>query len=340
LGKELAVKRSRRSLPPFSRLLTLAIVALAMAGVVPLAQAQASYPERPVRLIVPYPPGGITDTLARTIAQRISQNWGQTMFVENRAGASGNIGLAAAAKAAPDGYTLVFGNTATHAINATLFKKLTFDPINDFVPITEVASVSNVLLVDPKFPAGTLAQLIALAKEKPGQLTFASNSVGSSNHLAGELLKTTAGIDLIHVPYKSTTGAVVDLMEGRISMMFGDLTTSMPYIKSGRLRALAVTSAKRLPALPDVPTMVESGLPGFVITPWWGIFAPAGTPKPIIDKLNHDIVAVLKSDEVRDYLAAQATDVVGNSPEEFAAFVKSEASRWGKVVKSSGATAD
>jgi tripartite-type tricarboxylate transporter receptor subunit TctC len=304
------------------------------------AAAQGSYPDHPVRFIVPYPPGGITDILARTIAQHVSQAWGQTMFVENRGGASGNIGLAVAAKAAPDGYTIVFGNASTHAINASLFKNLPFDPIKDFEPVTMVARVSNVLLVGRDFPARNLAELVSLAKSKPGQLTFASNSVGSSNHLTGELLKTMAGIDMVHVPYKSSTNAVVDLMEGRVALMFDNLTTAMPYIKDGRLRPLAVTSERRVALLPDVPTMVESGYSGFVVTPWWGIFAPANTPKPIIAKLNHDIVQVLQSKEVRDFLAAQATEVVGDSPDAFGAFVKEEVARWGKVVKASGATAD
>ncbi len=320
---------------------TLCLVALLALPASAFAQAAAAtYPNHPVRFIVPYPPGGITDILARTIAQRISIDWGQQMFVDNRAGASGNIGVAAAAKAPPDGYTIVFGNASTHAINATLFKDLPFDPIKDFEPVTMVARVSNVLLVAPDFPAKSLKELIALAKAKPGMLTFASNSPGSSNHLTGELLKTMAGIDMVHVPYKSSTNAVIDLIGGRVSLMFDNLTTAIPYIRQGRLRALAVTSEKRVPALPDVPTMVESGLPGFVVTPWWGIFAPAGTPKPIVDKLNHDIVAVLKSKEVSEFLAAQATDVVGDSPQEFATFVKGEAARWGQVVKASGATPD
>jgi tripartite-type tricarboxylate transporter receptor subunit TctC len=322
-----------------NRLVAVSLV-YAMGVLCSVAQAQQPYPNHSVRFIVPYPPGGITDILARTIAQHVSADWGEQMYVDNRGGASGNIGLAIAAKAAPDGYTIVFGNASTHAINATLFKNLPFDPIKDFTPITMVASVSNVLLVGPDFPAKNLRELIALAKAKPGALTFASNSTGSSNHLTGELLKTMAGIDMVHIPYKSSTNAVVDLIEGRVSMMFDNLTTAMPFIKQGRLRALAVTSASRVPALPDVPTMVESGLPGFVVTPWWGVFAPAGTPKPIIDKLNHDIVSVLKTKEVRDFLAAQATDVVGDRPEEFDAFVKTEAVRWGQVVKASGATAE
>jgi tripartite-type tricarboxylate transporter receptor subunit TctC len=323
------------------QLLYAALVSIAFASTVGAARAAAdAYPNRHVRFIVPYPPGGITDVLARTIAQRISTQWGQQMVVDNRAGASGNIGIGIAAKAPADGYTIAFGNASTHAINASLFKNLPFDPLKDFAPVTMVARVSNVLLVGPNFPAANLRELIALAKSKPGQLTFASNSVGSSNHLTGELLKTMAGIDMVHVPYKSSTTAAVDLIGGRISLMFDNLTTAIPQIKAGRLRALAVTSERRLSELPDVPTMLESGLKGFVVTPWWGIFAPAGTPKPIVDKLNRDIVSVLHSPEVKDYLASQATEVVGNSPQEFATYLKGEIARWARVVKASGATAD
>ncbi len=308
-------------------------------GVLP-AVAQERYPEKPVRLVVPYPPGGITDILARTIARQVSAEWGEQMIVDNRAGASGNIGAASVARAAPDGYTILFGNASTHGINPSLFSNMQFDPVKDFEPVTMVASVSNVLLVAPEFPAKTLKDLIALAKSKPGELTFASNSTGSSNHLTGELLKTAAEIEMVHVPYKSSTQAVVDLIGGRISLMFDNMTTAMPYLKDGRLRALAVTSPQRLPLLPEVPTMVESGLPEVTVSPWWGIFAPAGTPADIVQKLNHDVVAALNSKEVRDYLTQQSTDVVGNTPEEFAAQVRGETARWAKVVKASGAKAD
>ena len=316
------------------------LVALALAASATQVLAQA-FPARPVRFVVPYPPGGITDVLARTIAQRVSVDWGtQQMIVDNRAGASGNLGAAHVAKSAPDGYTILFGNSSTHAINPTLFKSIPFDPVKDFEPITLVASVPNVLLVNPENPARTLAELIAAAKAKPGSLTFASNSTGSSNHLTGELLKTMAGIDMLHVPYKSSTTAAIDLMGGRITMMFDNITTAVPQVRGGKLRALAITSESRVPALPDVPTMVESGLAGFVVTPWWGVFAPAGTPRPIVERLHRDIVAALRSPEVKEHFAKQGTDVVGNSSEEFARYVRTEAARWGAVVKASGATAD
>jgi tripartite-type tricarboxylate transporter receptor subunit TctC len=304
------------------------------------AFAQA-YPAKPVRLVVPYPPGGVTDILARQIAQRVSAEWGgQQMIVDNRAGASGNIGVTAVARSAPDGYTIVFGNASTHAINPTLFKQIQFDPVKDFEPITLVASVSNVLLVSADMPARSLAELVALAKAKPGQLTFASNSTGSSNHLTGELLKRMAGIDMVHVPYKSASAAATDVIGGRVSLMFDNITTAMPHVKSGRMRALAVTSERRIAALAEVPTMLESGMAGFVVTPWWGVFAPAGTPRPVVERLNRDIVAVLKSKEVSEFFASQGTDIVANSAEEFGRYVRGEVARWSEVVKASGATAD
>jgi tripartite-type tricarboxylate transporter receptor subunit TctC len=324
-----------------ARQLAYATYAVIASWAVPgIAQAAQPYPDRHVRLIVPYPAGGVTDVLARTIAQRISVQWGQQVVVDNRGGASGNIGMAIAARAPADGYTIAFGNAQTHAINASLFKSLPYDPIKDFAPITMVARVSNVLLVGPSFPARTLADVIAMAKAKPGQLTFASNGVGSSNHLTGELLKTMAGIDMVHVPYKTSTTAAIDLIGGRVALMFDNLTTAIPQIRANKMRPVAVTSERRVAELPEVPTIAESGLKGFVVTPWWGIFAPAGTPKPIIDTLNRDIVAVLHSKDVKDYLASQATEVVSTSPQEFAAYLKTEIVRWGKVVKASGATAE
>jgi tripartite-type tricarboxylate transporter receptor subunit TctC len=338
------VHPERRLFPSITLAAIVVLAFLALSARPSVVSAQASgeaYPSRPVRLIVPYPPGGITDILARTIADRVSKGWEQQrMFVENRAGASGNIGVEIAARAPADGYTLLFGNSSTHAINPALFRKLPFDPIRDFDAVTLVASVSNVLLVDPNLPVKTLQDLIALAKSKPGALSFASNSTGSSNHLAGELLKRMAGIDMVHVPYKSATGAAVDVMGGRVAMMFDNLTTAVPHVKAGKLRALAVTGASRVAALPDVPTMVESGLKDFVVTPWWGIFVPAGTPKPVVARLNRDIVTVLHAPDVREFFAGQGTDVVGNSADEFTAYVKSEALRWGEVVRASGATVD
>ncbi len=304
------------------------------------AVAAEAFPVRPVRFIVPYPPGGITDILARVIAQHLTAKWGEQVIVDNRAGASGNIGADIAARANPDGYTILFGNSSTHAINPSLFLKLPFDPLRDFEAVTLVANVTNALLVNPALPAKTVQDIVAMAKAKPGQLTFASNSTGSSNHLAGELLKTTAGIDMIHVPYKSAVAAGVDLIGGRVTMMFDNLPTAVPHVKAGRLRALATTGSKRSPSLPDVPTMIEAGFNGFVLTPWWGVFAPARTPRDIVTKLNADIVGVLKLPEVKESFTAQGADIVADSPDEFARYVKAEMARWGKIVKDSGAKAD
>ena len=311
------------------------------AGVVPAAgYAAERFPLRPVRFIVPYPPGGITDILARVISQHLTARWGEQVIVDNRAGASGNIGTEIAARASPDGHTILFGNSSTHAINPSLFSKLSFDPVKDFEAVTLVANVTNALLVNPSLPAKTVQEIVAMAKAKPGQLTFASNSTGSSNHLAGELFKTMAGIDMIHVPYKSAVAAGVDLIGGRVTMMFDNLPTAVPHVKAGRLRAIATTGAKRAPSLPDVPTMIESGFQGFVLTPWWGVFAPAHTPRETVAKLNADIVAVLRTSEVRESFTAQGADIVANSPQDFARYVQAEMSRWGKVVKDSGAKAD
>ena len=304
------------------------------------AHAAEKFPVRPVRFIVPYPPGGITDILARVISQHLTARWGEQVIVDNRAGASGNIGTELAVRATPDGHTILFGNSSTHAINPSLFSKLAFDPIRDFEAVTLVANVTNALLVNPALPARTVPEIVAMAKAKPGQLTFASNSTGSSNHLAGELFKTMAGIDMIHVPYKSAVAAGVDLIGGRVTMMFDNLPTAVPHVKAGRLRAVATTGPRRAASLPDVPTMIEAGYEGFVLTPWWGVFAPARTPRDVVMKLNADLVAVLRTPEVRESFTAQGADIVANSPDDFARYVKAEMSRWGKVVRDSGAKAD
>jgi len=297
------------------------------------AQDASNFPERAIRLIVPYPAGGVTDILARKIAQQVSTKWGKQMYVDNVTGASGIVGTRTAANAAPDGYTLLFTNTHIMSLNPNLFKDLPYDPLRDFVPVTLAARVSNVLLVGPEFPAKNLQELIALAKEKPGEFTFASNSPGSTNHLSGEMLKMQGNIDLLHVPYKSSTAAVIDLIAGRISMMFDNLTTATPYIKDGRLKALAVTSEKRVATLPDVPTMKELGYDTFVITPWWGIVAPAKTPKPIVDKLRDAIVEALNNPEVHAYFVSQETEVVGSTPEELGKIIEADLSIWADVIK-------
>ncbi len=336
--------RVRHELPPRARvngalLLLLASCAAFCAGS-PAGYAAERFPSRPVRFIVPYPPGGITDILARVISQHLTARWGEQVIVDNRAGASGNIGTEIAARATPDGHTILFGNSSTHAINPSLFSKLAFDPIRDFEAVTLVANVTNALLVNPSFSARSVQDIVALAKAKPGQLTFASNSTGSSNHLAGELFKTIAGIDMIHVPYKSAVAAGVDLIGGRVTMMFDNLPTAVPHVKAGRLRALATTGAKRSPSLPDVPTMIESGFQGFVLTPWWGVFAPARTPREIIAKLNAEIVRGYSAPEVKERITGYGAEVATSTPEELDRFNREQIAKWAKVVRFSGARAD
>lgn len=295
------------------------------------------YPSKPVRMVVPFPPGGTTDILARAVGQKLSEAWNQQVIIDNRPGAGGNIGTDIVAKAPADGYTLLMGTVGTQAINASLYAKLPYDPVKDFAPVTLVASVPNVLVVNATIPAKSVKELIALAKAKPGQLTFASSGNGTSIHLSGELFKTMTGTFMLHIPYKGSAPALTDLMGGQTNMMFDNLPSSMPHIKSGMLRALAVTSAKRSPALPDVPTIAEAGVPGYEASSWFGVLAPAGTPKEIVARLNADIVKVLAAPDIKERLSAQGADPVGNTPEQFAAYIRTEQIKWAKVVKDSGA---
>jgi tripartite-type tricarboxylate transporter receptor subunit TctC len=303
------------------------------------AWAQA-YPTRPIRLVVPFPAGGTTDILAREVGQRLSVTLGQPVVIDNRPGAAGNIGTELAARSAPDGYTLLMCTVNTHAINPNLYAKLPYDHVKDFAPVILVAGVPNVLEVTPALPVNSVADLIKLAKEKPGQINFASSGSGTSIHLSGELFKTMAGVDMTHVPYKGSAPAITDLMGGQVQVMFDNLPSSLQQIKAGKLRAIAVTSAKRAPALPDVPTIAESGLPGFEATSWFGIVAPAGTPPAIIARINADIDQWLQSPDVKEKLLAQGAIAAGGTPEQFAAHIRSETEKWAKVVKASGAKVD
>lgn len=295
------------------------------------------YPSKPVRMVVPFPPGGTTDILARAVGQKLSEAWGQQVVIDNRPGAGGNIGTDIVAKAPADGYTLLMGTVGTHAINASLYAKLPFDPIKDFAPVALVASVPNVLVVNATIPATSVKELIALAKSKPGQLNFASSGNGTSIHLSGELFKSMTGTSILHIPYKGSSPALADLIGGQTNMMFDNLPSSMGHIKSGKLRALAVTSAKRSPALPDVPTIAEAGVAGYEASSWFGVLAPAGTPKEIVAKINADIVKALGVPEIKERLSSQGAEPVGNTPEQFAAYIGTELVKWAKVVKDSGA---
>jgi tripartite-type tricarboxylate transporter receptor subunit TctC len=311
-------------------------VALALAG----AAGAQTYPTKPIRFIAPFAAGGALDTLTRTIAIRMQENWGQPVVVENRTGAGGNIGADLVAKAAPDGYTLVMGTIATHAINVSLYEKMPYDAVKDFAPVTLAASINNSLSVHPSVPAKNVPELVAYAKANPGKLTFGSAGSGTSQHLAGELFKTMAGVDMVHIPYKGGAPAMIDLLAGQISMTFGDIPTALPHIRAGKLRSIAVTAAKRSPLLPDVPTIAEQGLPGFDVSAWFGVFTTAGTPRPVVNQLNVEIVRILNLPDVREKLMGIGMEPVTNSPDEFAAFVRSEIAKWAQVVKASGAKAN
>ncbi len=294
-----------------------------------------TYPVRPIRMIVAYPPGGGTDIVGRMMGQKLGENLGQTVVVDNRGGATGNIGTEIAAHATADGYTLLMGNVAPNAINVSLFKKLPFDPVKDFAPVSLVAVTPNILVVQPSSPVKTVKDLIALAKSKPGTLNFPSAGVGSSSHLAGEMLKSMAGIDMVHVPYKGGGPALVALLSGQVQLMFATLPAAMPHVKSGKLRPVAVTTSHRSQALPELPTIAESGVPGYEAATWYGLLAPAGTPKAIVDRLHAEIVKILATD-TRQRLAAQGFEPAGTTPAEFAGYIKSEIVKWGKVIKDAG----
>lgn len=304
------------------------------------SQAQQAYPTKPIRMICPFPPGGTTDVVARLVAQKLTEAWGQQVVVDNRPGAGGIIGTEIVAKAAPDGYTVLLGSITTHAVNPALYKKLNFDPVKDFAPVSLVVSSPQLLAVHPSVAAKSVKESIALAKAKPGQLNYASAGTGTSPHLTFELFKSIAGIDVVHVPYKGTGPAITDLIGGQVQMMITGVVALMPHVKSGKLRGLGVTSAKRVAALPDLPTIVESGIPGFDVSSWFGVFLPGGTPKPIVAKMNAEIRNILEVPEVRQRLIGQGADPASNTPEEFAAYVKAEMARWGKVVRDTGAKAD
>lgn len=313
-----------------------AVVALA-----PQFSAAQGYPEKPIRFIVPYAAGGTTDLLSRAIAQKLSEALGQGVVPDNRPGAGGNVGAEIAAKSPPDGYTMLMAPVSPMAINVTLYGgKLAFNPEKDFAPVTLVAKVPLVVVVNPSVPAKNLLELIALAKSKPGRLNYGSAGNGSSNHLVGEMLKTAAGIDMVHIPYRGGGPGMMALVAGQIDVLMGQVPTVTPMVNAGRLRALAVSGAQRSPALPEVPTMAEAGLPGFDATAWYSIVVPAGTPKPIIARLNAELVKILKSPDIRARLISEGADVETSTPEELAAFVRSEIPKWAKAIKDSGTKID
>ena len=302
-----------------------------------LAAGAQTYPARAVNFVVPYPAGGYYDLLARVIGGKLAESWGQPFLVQNRVGANGMIGTDFVAKSAPDGYTIMMGGIGPHGINPSMYAKLPYNPVRDFAPVIHVASAPNVLVVHPSVDARSVKDLIALARSKPGALTFSSAGSGSSQHLSGEMLKMMAGVNMTHVPYKGSAPAVTAMLAGEVSLLFGTMADVVEHIRGGKLRALAVTSARRIPVLPEVPTMVESGIPGYEATAWFGVLAPAATPREIVTRLNQDIGRVLQMPDVLARISQQGSaEIVGGSPEQFGDFIRAEVAKWASVVKQAG----
>jgi tripartite-type tricarboxylate transporter receptor subunit TctC len=317
----------------------LALLAALVVGGVASAQAQ-SYPSRPVKFVVPYPPGGAADILARLIGQRLSEKLGQPVVIENKPGAGTAIGTDAVAKSAPDGTTILMGTVSSHALAPAMNANVGYDPVKDFAPISLVASLPFVLVVHPEVPAKSVGELVALAKREPGKLNCSSAGNGTSNHLACELFKSMTGTNIVHVPYRGSAPALADVIAGQITMMFDLTLTSLPQIQSGTVRGLAITTPKRSQLAPNLPTVAESGVPGYGVDAWFGVFAPAKTPDAIVNRLNSDIVAIMKLPEMSEKLAAQGAEPLTSTPAAFAAYVAEEAAKWGKVIKASGMTAN
>ena len=307
---------------------------------VPPPAVSQTYPAKPVRFIVPFAPGGPTDILARSVAQKLGDALAVSVVVDIRGGAGGTIGTEIVAKSPPDGYTLLMGATSTHAISPNLYTRIGYDPIKDFAPVTLVANTPSLLAVHPALPVRSVRDLIALAKSRPGELSYASAGSGSNNHLAGVLFCKMAGVNMAHIPYKGSGQALVDVMAGQVPVMFNNTASVMPFVKHGKLRAIALTSAERSLLLPELPTVAESGLPGFEVRSWHGVFLPAATPPEITARLNAEIVKILRLPDVKERLNAQGVELGGSSPEEFAAFVRKELAKWAIIVKESGARVD
>jgi tripartite-type tricarboxylate transporter receptor subunit TctC len=314
-------------------------LALLFFGLSVCASAQDTYPSRPVRFILPFPPGGGTDILGRVIAERLSANLGQPVVTENRGGAGGNVGAEAAAHSAPDGYTIVLVAPSL-AISKTLYSRLNYDPVKDFAPISLVATVPNVMITNPAVEAKNLQEFIALARSRPGAMNYGSGGAGTSNHLAGELFNIVTGAKLVHVPYKGVNLAMQGVLAGEIELVFIGIPAALPHIKAGKLRALALVAPQRSPALAEVPTVAEAGLKDFEVTTWYGVLAPAGTPRPIVSRLNAELVKIMHAPDVKERLAAMATDPLTSTPEEFAAYLKQEIAKWGDVVRRANLKAD
>ena len=318
----------------------MAVATLALTLPLAASAQSGAFPNRPIRLVVTFPPGGAPDILARAIGVKMQENFAPSVVVENRPGAGGNIGAEFVAKSPADGYTLVMGTVGTHAINTSLYAKMPYDPVRDFAPIILVASTPNLLVVNNDVPARSVAELIALAKQRPGQLAYGSPGIGTSIHVSGELFSTLAGVRMIHVPYKGRAMAIPDLLAGQIQLMFDNMPSALPVVRDGKLRALAVTSAKRSAAAPDIPTLAELGLTGFEATSWFAIYAPTGTPPDVMARINAETNRILALADVRQRLNGIGLDIIGGSPQDLAAYTRSEVAKWAKVVKDAGAKAD
>jgi len=310
------------------------LAALACAATISFAQ---TFPEKPVRFVIGFTPGGPSDILARALGQKLTERWGQQVVIENRPGAGGNVAAEAVARSAPDGYTWLLGNNSILATNQTLYRQLPYDPVKDFAPVSLVAVQPNILVVHPAVPAHSVAELIALAKKNPGKLNYASSGSGAAAHLAGELFKSMAGVDLVHVPYKGAQPALTDVIAGQVQVMFATSASVIPHVNAGKLRALAVTAARRSPSVPELPTVSEAGVPGFEAITWHGVVVPAATPAALVERMNRDIVAVLGLPDLRERLAGLGAEVITGTPRDFAGYIAAEIPKWAKVVRDSGA---
>jgi tripartite-type tricarboxylate transporter receptor subunit TctC len=312
--------------------------AMAIIVATPVAAQSGNYPVKPIRLIVPFAAGGPMDIISRAIGEKMTASWGQQVVVDNRSGAGGRIGVEVAARSAPDGHTLLTGHIGTHAVNPSLYPKLEYDPVRDFAPISLIATLPLGLFVHQSVNARTVGELLAVARQQPGRLNFATASSGGPTHMAAEMLKSMASIQITHIPYKGNAAALNALVAGESQLMFSNLLTGTPHVRSGRLRLLAISSGKRSPQAPDLPTVAESGLAGYDFTPWYGLLSPAATPGPIITKLHREVVRIIESAEMKTRFISQGVDLTTSSPEDFAALIRSEIPKWRKIVKDTGAS--
>jgi len=326
-----------KTLNPFFAELIAGLIALA--ALLATTAAAQNFPSKTIRIIAPFPPASVADVLARPLAQKMTETWGQPVIVDNRTGAAGNVGAEIVAKAPPDGYTLLLGTIGTNAINALLYTKLPFNAQKDFVPITQVATSYLLLVMHPSVPVKSVKDVIALAKSRSDKLNFGSAGAGTTPHLAGEMFKVLTGVALVHVPYKGSPQSATDLVAGRLDLIFANGSAVLPFIRAGRLRLIAISAIKRDPSMPDVPTINET-VPGFELAPWWGLFAPTGTPREVVTRLHTETVRILALQEIKSHYANLGMTAVSSTPEQFSAYINEEIARWAKIVKATGARAD